>query len=58
MSDGITNDPVREKHVWNVGRWRLAFRFGRYRMGYHSRGQGHFTGALPFVWFSLVRRQK
>ena len=55
MSD---NDPVREKHVWNVGRWRLAFRFGRYRMGYHSRGQGHFTGALPFVWFSLVRRQK
>lgn len=51
-----TNNPVREKHVANVGRWRIAWRFGHYKTGYHSRGLPHFAGALPFVWFSVVRR--
>lgn len=48
------------KHVWNLGRWRLAFRFGRYRTGFkrYQTPGGHFSGALPFIWFSAIRRNR
>ena len=48
---------TRRKHIANVGRLRLAWRFGRYQTGYH-RDAYHRTGALPFVWWSMIVRNR
>ena len=49
---------TRAKHVWNFGRWRIAWRLGPYRPGFCRRDAGHFTGALPFLWFNAIRRNQ
>lgn len=47
-----------EKRVREVGRWRIAYRWGRYRTGFHTKRMGGFTGALPFVWFNAIKRDR
>lgn len=39
-----------------IGRWRFTFRFGRYRSGIHRQWLGAYSGALPFVMFTALRR--
>lgn len=59
MSDVPEDRTLRPKHVVNVARWRVAWRVGRYHTGIHNKGHGYgWTGALPFVWYSVIRRDK
>ena len=51
---------LREKHVAHIGRWRFAWRFGHYRTGLHryAHTQGHWTGGLPFMWWSVIVKDR
>ncbi len=44
------------KHVWEFGRWRIAWRFGSYQIGFKRRSEGHYTGSLGFLWWNAIRR--
>jgi hypothetical protein len=49
--------PRFKKHVWNLGRFRIATRLGRYRFGYHHGTIGAWSAGLGFAWVSVTRRR-
>lgn len=48
---------LRPKHIAIVGRLRIAWKFGHYRTGLSRVGR-HWTGAVPFMWWSLIVRNR
>lgn len=43
--------------ILNIGRFRIASKFGRYRFGFH-RCDGHLTMGLGLLWFNAMRRNR